>query len=184
MASYCPVHGIPLNDVGACPEEGCSMVPSKSVTALELPKADLARRLGGSALEFLTFFVLVIIGILLSPFTAFISGILSSLFAATYMAIKDMGGGRFSIGKRIARVRLVDVRTGELATTGQALLRNSYYIAGWIMAVLPDPFGLLGVGLVSLCIVADLLMIVASPNGRRIGDLLAKTQAVPVKDRP
>jgi len=186
MPAFCPHCGSTPDEAGLghapdCPELSVTPVPTRRLDVL-LPKADLARRFGGSGLELVTFFLLEMLGVLLSPFTLTISGMVTGLLAALYMSVKDLRGGGLSVGKQIARVALVDVHTGRLATTKQALLRNSYFIVGWLFAVLPDPFGMVGWALVLGGVLIDTLMIIADPRGRRIGDRIAGTQAVPLQE--
>lgn len=69
-----------------------------------------------------------------------------------------------------------------MASSWQALLRNGYFILLLLLMVLPggEFFGAL---FFPLLILMDVLMIIASPDGRRLGDLLAGTQVVPVVRR-
>jgi uncharacterized RDD family membrane protein YckC len=187
MPQHCPSCNGELTKNGVCVVLECDYEPpglSRNPPAnLNLAKAPVAGRLGGAGLEMFTFFVLDIIGLLLSPFTAMVSGMLTGLAAALYMGIKDLNGGHYSIGKRIAGVHVVDAKTGQPASRGQAVLRNSPYIAGWLLAVMPDPFGMVGWAVIFVALIVDTLMIVASPEGKRSGDLLAGTQIVPTKPR-
>ncbi len=174
--------GQTLSRNGVCQNTTCDY-RGEEKTALELPKANMQRRLGGAGLEFFILTVIEVIGIALSPFTAFISGMLASLFNAIYMTVKDIDAGKYSIGKRVGKTRIVDALSGAPASTKQAILRNSPYIACWALAILPDPFGTFGFMAVFLFILVDLGLIVADPAGRRLGDRIAKTQVVPVDDR-
>lgn len=186
MNHFCPNCGKPESAAASCVEAACPLrggvpVPA-STRALALPKADLPRRFGGAALEVLTFFVLDVFGALASPFTFFLSGAFTALLVASYVVVKDFDGGSMSAGKRIASTRVVDITTGNPATRRQALIRNSYLVLGWLCAVLPDPIGLIGWVIVAFCIVLDVLMVIASPRGLRLGDRLAGTQVVPMKE--
>jgi len=139
-----------------------------------LPKADMTRRLGGSGIEFLTLIALEIASAFLLPI-----GIVMSILAAIYMAVKDQGGGRFSIGKRIAHTRVVDAETGEVPDPLRLFLRNSVFVAAWVIAVIPG-VEIFGWGLLALAGLVDLLMVIADPLGRRLGDRIAGTQVVPI----
>jgi len=182
MPAFCPMCGQELSSNGVCQNTTCDYRGDEK-NALELPKAELPRRLGGAGLEFFILTVIELIGMSLSPFTALISGMLASLFNAVYMAVKDIDAGKYSIGKRVGSTRVVDSASGAPASTKQAILRNAPYIACWTVAILPDPFGSFGFMAVFLFILVDLGLIVADPLGRRLGDRLAKTQVVPVDHR-
>lgn len=177
MRTPCPVCGQPLSQNGVCQNTTCDYRGSAE-TALELPKADMQRRLGGAGLEFFVMTLIEVVGIALSPVTAFISGMVASMINAIYMGVKDLDGGKYSIGKRTGQTQVVDTVSGRRASTRQAILRNAPYIAAWTIAVLPDPFGSFGFIAVFLFILVDLGLIIADPQGRRLGDRIAKTQVV------
>ena len=174
--------GQPLSQNGVCQNTTCDYRGDEK-KQLDLPKADMQRRLGGAGLEFFILTVIEVICIALSPFTAFVSGALASLFNAVYMAVKDLDSGKYSIGKRVGSTQVIDTETGGAASTKQAILRNAPYIACWTLAILPDPFGSFGFMAVFLFILVDLGLIIADPQGRRLGDRIAKTQVVPVDRR-
>lgn len=180
--SVCPTCAAQPVTADALQETGGTSIVSDQNQAMVrvLPKAGLPRRFAGDGLELITLYGLEVVGAIAAFFTLGISGIVSSVIGATYMAIKDLAHGKFSVGKLIARTRVVDAKTAELATAKQAVLRNSYYVAGWLLAALPDPIGYLGWAGVSLAILVDSLMVLASPSGRRIGDYIAGTQVVPI----
>lgn len=184
----CPTCGDTLDDVefcivATCPHKQQAGHGARSVAsggggaagAVALPRADLARRLGGSGLEFLTLFGLEVVGAIFVPV-----GILLSLLAAAYFAVKDLQGGRYSFGKRIASTRVVDVDTGQVPSAGRLVLRNSYLVAGWVLSIVPG-FEIFGWALLLFSALVDALMVIADPRGRRLGDRLARTQVVPVE---
>lgn len=184
MNHFCPNCGKAESAASSCLQADCPLhrITLPSTKTLALPKADLSRRFGGAALEVVTFFVLDIIGALLSPFTFFVSGAFTSLMVALYVVVKDFNGGSMSVGKRVASTRLVDVSSGAPASAKQALIRNSYIVVGWICAAIPDPVGFVGWIIVAFSILVDVLMVFASPRGLRLGDRLAGTQVVPMKE--
>ena len=175
----CTTCGDTLEDVAFCVVPEC---PHKSPAVRShplptaLPRAELGRRLGGSGLEFLVLFGLEVASAVFVPV-----GVVLSLLAAGYFATKDLGGGRYSLGKRIARTRVVDAQTGQVPPAGRLVLRNAHLSLGFLMAVVPG-FEVLGWALLALGATVDLLMLVADPQGRRLGDRLAHTQVVPVLD--
>ncbi|MCP4810603.1 MAG: RDD family protein [Proteobacteria bacterium] len=145
---------------------------------LEKPKAELQKRLGGSGAELAAMAVVEMIGLALSPFTFMISGVIASGLNAAYMASKDMDDGKLSLSKRFTKRRVVAVDTDLPISNKQAWIRNAPYIGAWAFAMLPDPFGMLGLMLVGLMAVVDVGMIWSDPRGRRLGDRLAGTQVI------
>jgi uncharacterized RDD family membrane protein YckC len=143
-----------------------------------VPRPPLERRLGGSALEVATLVVIELIGSLAMGITFGISGAASSLIDATYMAVKDLGGGRYSFGKRAVSERVVDVTTLERASNGKCFLRNLPYVLAWLVAVVPVLGDAVGWSLLGLLVFVDVVMILATPAGRRLGDFIAGTQVV------
>ncbi len=180
--SFCHTCGEPEAAAAACTRSDC---PSKALaplpaTKIELPPANMARRLGGSGLELVTLFLVDIAGGFLSFGSAFIAGICSSVLVGGYVLCKDMGGGTFSFGKLISQTRVVDATTGQAATTVQCVGRNVSYSALWLLSGIPF-FDFGAWPLILLHVVVDVLMIVANPRGRRLGDFIVGTQVVPVK---
>jgi len=105
-------------------------------------------------------------------------GILWSLTAAAYMATKDRKGGVLSLSKHFSGLRVVDAETGAVPTDKQAFLRNSMYVVGWILAVLPG-VEVFGWSLLVFGGVIDMLLVLFDPEGRRIGDRIAGTRVIP-----
>ncbi len=143
-----------------------------------VPRPPLPRRLGGSALELSTLVVLEIIGTLLMGVTFGVSGAITSLLAALYMGVKDLGGGRYSFGKRAVGTRVVDATTLQRASAGKCFLRNLPWVLFWALAVVPVIGDFVGWSLLGVMALLDVGLIVAPPTGRRLGDLLAGTQVV------
>ena len=122
--------------------------------------------------------LLVLLGIevVTAPFVPV--GILASLAIATWLAVRDVDGGAWHPGRRLAGLKVVDATTGRGPTVQQALMRNLPAVACWLLAVLP---GVEVLGWIALLVLGavDLSLILTDPFGRRIGDRLASTKVVP-----
>jgi uncharacterized RDD family membrane protein YckC len=191
----CPHCGIPYEIEGTCTTPGCSAaeaaiappkprpapqpIPRVGTALVQVPRPPLARRLGGSALEFLTMLGIEVLGTVLAPFTWGITGALTSLLVATYVGLKDLGAGRYSFGKRAVSVRIVDVVTLDRANNLKCFLRNLPYVVAWAVAILPVVGDIVGWSALGLLVLVDIGLILATPSGRRLGDYLAGTQVVP-----
>ncbi len=115
-------------------------------------------------------FIDILFALLLARLPGYV-GILSGL---TYIAIADgLMGGR-SLGKKVIGLRAVYRKDGRNADYRASILRNSTIgalyliflvpIAGWVLAVLGLAF--------------ELLLIIGSPEGMRLGDEIASTVVV------
>ncbi len=147
--------------------------------AISLPKASVGRRAAASGLETLLLFSGMVLFSALAPITVFITEIFCVLLAILW-GLKDLNGGAWSLSKRLTSTRVVDRATGEIPGNGRLVLRNSYYLVLCLLSALPI-LEWATLGLVGLVMVVDLLIMVATPDNRRIGDFLANTQVVPVK---
>jgi len=106
-------------------------------------------------------------------------GVLSLILVAL-VVLRDFNAGAFSVAKRVSGMRVVDRRSGQAGSNVQALVRNSYYLGLLLLTVLP----LIDIPLLvafKFFIGLDILMIVVSPRGRRLGDILAGTQVIEPK---
>ena len=121
-----------------------------------------------------------LLAIILSGYFTAMVGNAFVVFLAAYWGVRDLKGGRYSPGKRLARFRVVSTETGEVASTMSCVLRNSYMIVLILLAAAPF-LNWLDFGLVTLVMFVDIVVMIASPKNQRIGDLIAKTQVVPVK---
>jgi uncharacterized RDD family membrane protein YckC len=141
-----------------------------------LPKPSTTRRFLGSGVEYIAY---VIGGGVISFLGTISGGLLGllSLLLLGLIVLRDFNAGAFSIAKRVSQMRVVDSRTGRSPSNTQALLRNSYYGLLAVLMFLPWIDWLL-LALFMLFIWFDVMMILASPRGRRLGDLLAGTQVV------
>jgi len=140
----------------------------------QLPKAPVIGRLFGAAIEYFACSVLLIIGDVAGIFG---SSVVTAPLLIGFLCLRDVAGGRLSIGKRIGSLRVVDAKTGQLASTSEGMLRNSYYIALAVASFIPILNVAVSV-LFALMMTIDFMMVVISPQGRRFGDHIAGTQVV------
>lgn len=188
MAGCCRICGNVLRSDGQCPQ--CATVRAGGALALDsgvgalplsrqigpLPKAAVQRRLLGSGIEFAAyaFYACVILPLdLLSG----VAGILF-LFLVLLIIMRDFNAGAYSIAKRVGHMRVVDVKAGKSASNSQALIRNSYYLVLSIAAIFAWIGAIPILFFFMTFILLDVMMILANPRGRRLGDLLAGTQVV------
>lgn len=155
-----------------------TLTPLRGVEAyLDLPKASTMRRLLGSGIEYLVYVTGIVMIAFLSLFTGGLIGLFAPLFLFGMVGLRDVNAGAFSISKRVGGLRVVDRETGLPPSNPKAVLRNSYYLILLLAMNLPyvefvAPFFFFAMMFI------DILMIMASPKGRRIGDLMANTQVV------
>jgi uncharacterized RDD family membrane protein YckC len=142
-----------------------------------LPKASTLRRLIGSGVEYFCYLVCVWLLAAAALLTFGVSALLT-LFPIAFIALRDCNAGAFSLAKRISRMRVVNVRSGAAASNAQALFRNSYYLGLLVLATILPWFTWLYFFAFTAFVMLDVLMILASPQGRRLGDMLAGTQVV------
>ena len=147
--------------------------------ALELPKASVMRRVAASGLETVSLVALLVLFSALAPFTLALTEILCVLLAL-YWGAKDFEGGKWSLSKRLTVTRVVDRATGEIPPPKRLLLRNSYYLVLCLLSAIPI-IEWATLSLVVFVMFVDLIVMVATPDNRRIGDFLANTQVVPVE---
>ncbi len=176
MTGFCVQCGTALiagRSCSCCPSGGGSgelLVP--------FPKSDTPRRLLGSGIEFFAYVILGGIFGVLDFLSLGLLGILSLVLGAL-IVLRDCNAGAFNIAKRVTRMRVVDLRTGQPSSNLRGLVRNVYYLALALLAViLPPGLDILPWVLFLLFIGLDVMMIVASPKGRRLGDVLAGTQVI------
>ncbi len=191
MSGFCELCGKPIKK-GLCPDGNCpnSIHESGAVPGLGsvashasspeigpvLPKPSTPRRLLGSGIEF-TFYAFCFWSIVfLDLVTGGLLGLLC-LILFGLIVLRDFNNGAFSIAKRVSQMRVVDWGTGRSPSNIQAFLRNSYYIGLLLLAVIPA-IDCIFASLFMLFITLDITMILASHQGRRLGDLLASTQVI------
>jgi uncharacterized RDD family membrane protein YckC len=180
MTPFCQECGLPVKG-GKCPnghqEHTLETLPAAPLSrAGALPKAETPRRLLGSGIEFIVYVACgwVIVG--LEILSAGLLGLLS-LVLVLLVVLRDFNAGAFSIAKRVSRMRVVDRQTRAPASNVQALIRNGYYLGLLVLTVFPF-IDIPVLFFFKLFIILDILMILSSPTGRRLGDLLASTQVV------
>jgi len=147
--------------------------------ALRLPKASVVRRAAASGLETGLLLGLLVLCSGLAPLTMFLTEIFCVLLAI-YWGAKDIDGGKWSLSKRLTVTRVVDRATGEVPSAGRLVARNSYYLVLCLLSAIPM-VEWASLALVVGVMLLDLLVMVATPDSRRIGDFIANTQVVPVK---
>lgn len=148
------------------------------MTELTLPKASVGRRVAASGLE--TFLLLLcMVGLsAIGPLTVFLSEIFCVLLAILW-GVKDLGGGAYSLSKVLTRTRVVDKITGEMPSPDRLILRNSYYLVLCLCSAIPF-VEWATLSIVAIVMMVDLLVMISSPDNRRIGDFIAGTQVVPI----
>jgi len=157
----------PREDKCGPPEEGrepaAPQAAPPSTPGVQLAKANTLNRS-------IARFIDILFALLLARLPGYV-GILSGL---TYIAIADgLMSGR-SLGKKVIGLRAVYRKDGRGADFRASILRNSTIgalyliflvpIAGWVLAVLGLAF--------------ELLLIIGSPEGMRLGDEIASTVVV------
>lgn len=176
----CDRCGATLDGVVDCPRgfpPGCGLREA-ALEPVAAPVQPLSERARGAALEGAALVGLEVIGLLTSPVTLGVAGMITSLLAMAYAAARDLDGGRYRIVARPAGSRVVDVETGQDATGAQAFRRNLPLVLAWSLAVLPDPVGLLGWMAVGFLLAVDAALVWTRPDRRRLGDLWAGTVVV------
>lgn len=148
--------------------------------ALRLPRASVVRRVAASGLETGVLLGLLVLFSGLAPVTMFLTEIFCVLLAI-YWGVKDIDGGKWSLSKRLTVTRVVDRTTGEIPPRGRMVVRNSYYLVLCLLSAIPM-FEWATLALVGGVMLVDLIVMVATPDSRRIGDFIANTQVVPVKE--
>lgn len=175
MAGFCEVCGESLVN-GRCPNGHTAKLVRKPA-ALSLPSASKSRRLIGSGIEYSAYLAGVWVIAFLDLISAGLLGLLAAMALIGLIVLRDCNAGAFSISKRVSSMRVVDWRTGQPATNTQALLRNSYYLVLLTVSLLPIT-DLVTSPIFTFFVAVDLLMILANPKGRRLGDQIAGTQVV------
>lgn len=102
---------------------------------------------------------------------------LGLLVGALVVLLPEGMSGGHSIGKRLARLRVVDGRTGLPVTAGAAAMRNAPFAFLLLLASLPGSaffLALLGAPVIGL----ELYLLFALQTGARCGDVLALTRVI------
>ncbi len=199
MRGFCTDCGQPLDGEGKCPTCQFETLSAAAPVVLEatpqqavaplpantpaqgvgpLPKASTARRLLGSGIEYLVYVTAVFLLSVFSPFTAGTLGFVTVPLLLGMVGLRDTNAGALSIGKRVGGMRVVDRHSGQPASNGQAVVRNSYYLGLLVLMFIPMIKFIFST-LFAMMVFIDVMMIVANPSGRRFGDILGGTQVVP-----
>jgi uncharacterized RDD family membrane protein YckC len=124
------------------------------------PKADTLNRS-------IARFIDILFALLLARLPGYV-GLLSGL---TYIGIADgLMGGR-SLGKRIIGLRVLRAKSGRPADFRASILRNSPIGLLYLIFHIP----LIGWALACMGLGFELLLMIGSPEGRRLGDEIADT---------
>jgi uncharacterized RDD family membrane protein YckC len=92
---------------------------------------------------------------------------LAALLAGLYLLLRDgLNGGGKSYGKKWLGLEVVRLDNGERCNYGKSALRNI------LLSVSAIPYWGWVLGLI------EVIMALANPQGKRVGDLLAKTMVV------
>lgn len=146
-----------------------------------LPKVSLPRRALGSGLEFVVYLQVVDAIRTRELLTNGLVGCVGPLLFFVFVGLRDVNAGAFSLGKRLARLRVVDRRTGLVPSNLQAVLRNVYYLLLLLTMSVPGATGCASSAILYPSILIDLAVLAKSPGGMRLGDHLAGTQVVQVE---
>jgi len=178
MSGYCKDCGTLLAPGGNCSDPGClqanRQLPENGPGTL--PKPSTARRLLGSGIEFIIYSALAWLITGLESASFGLLGLLF-LFLIGLIVLRDFNGGLYSIAKRVSHMRVVDLKSGRATSNIQSLLRNSYYLVLLAIAIVPV-VGCFSSTAFMVFVALDVMMIMANPQGRRLGDLMAGTQVV------
>ncbi len=123
-------------------------------------KADLGMR-------FLAFFIDLVICVAIFMVLDLVSGPLGAICATAYVLVRDGLFNGQSVGKKILKLRVVQVEEGRNANYLDSVVRN---------LTLAIPF----VGWFILSIVEG-VFVLSDEDGIRLGDKLARTQVTPVE---
>lgn len=188
MHGFCVECGKPLANPKFCPDRHPqqpllgSRTPShsgKPQSIGPLPKASTSRRLLGSGVEYGVYLVTLAGLSIVSFVTAGIFDVIPAAILFLMLAIRDANAGLFSLAKRIGKMRVVEYGTGKPASNGQALLRNSYYLVLIFLTAFPVIFtDMAASALFVFLVFIDVALIMITKEGRRIGDVIARTQVV------
>jgi len=155
----------PASELDEDEDEGgaATATPAKAAPVEGAVKADTLNRS-------IARFIDILVALLLSRLPDYI-GFFAGL---TYLGIADgLMGGR-SIGKRIIGLKAVYAKDGRPADIRGSILRNS--TVGLLYIISRIPF--VGWALACLGLGFELLLIIGSPEGRRLGDEIADTLVV------
>ena len=138
-------------------------------TPIEYPKPDVATRLIAAVID----------GVLQSVVTMIIP-FLGAIIGAAYMLLKDGLFESQSIGKKVMKLRVVEL-SGQKADYMVSAKRNIIFAVPALIGIIPLIGWLIG-GLLSLVVaIVEIVSVVNDEKGRRMGDKWANTQVVAEK---
>lgn len=130
---------------------------------VESGKANLVLRVIAKAVDFIVVAVLFKI----VPQVGYLTGLL-------YLLISDgLFEGR-SVGKKVLRLRVISLSTGNPGTFRDSIVRNSLLAGGLVLLKIP----LVGWVFLLLVLVLEFLLIIGNKEGMRLGDDLADTKVL------
>jgi len=129
----------------------------------EARRAGLLLRIAAKILDF----ILIAAVIEIIPRAGFFAGL-------AYLLLSDgLIDGR-SLGKRLIRLLVVSSESGQFCSFRESILRNSTLGLGYLLLLIPW-IGWLGSAVVTGI---ELILLVGSRDGKRLGDELAKTTVI------
>ena len=129
----------------------------------EARRAGLLLRIAAKILDF----ILIAAVIEIIPRAGFFAGL-------AYLLLSDgLIDGR-SLGKRLIRLQVVSSESGQFCSFRESILRNSTLGLGYLLLLIPW-IGWLGSAVVTGI---ELILLVGSRDGKRLGDELAKTTVI------
>ena len=156
-------------------------------------------RLIAMAIDIGILIVLGVVGFLIHMIFSFvgrgiggaIGGLISGAIVAAFMATRDIIFKGNSIGKHVMKIKVVDASTNGPITLVQSVKRNIFFVIPPALSAIFSIFSIipfLGIitGIIDLLVglaalvffVVEVIKIVSTPEGIRIGDNLAKTKVV------
>lgn len=141
---------------------------------MSYPKADLFKRFLSSLIDG------IIAGI--PGFIPVVGGLVGAVYTLTkdalvYEITKDGSWKNRSIGKRLLGLEVVTLGGGDLDLAASAK-RNITLAAGSLIAVVPVAGWVAGGVLGGILGIIECVLVLADPQGRRMGDRIANTQVV------
>jgi|SRR5208283_1034646 len=126
-------------------------------------KADLLLRTIAKAVDF----IIIVVLIKTIPRVGYMAGII-------YLLISDgLFDGR-SLGKKILRLQVMSLLTGNAGTFKDSILRNSILALALLLFKIP----FIGWSFLIVVLLLEFLLILGSKNGMRLGDDMANTKVV------
>lgn len=136
------------------------------------PRAALANRVIAKVIDI--FLIVSVAAVLVYPAGPLVAFIYS-------MAADGMNFGPFkgqSLGKKLLKIRVVNVETGQPASLKEVLLRNTPVGVATFFAIIPV-WGWLILGIVGLpLMVLEIYLMATVETGHRLGDVMGDTEVI------